>query len=108
MAEATVVADVELVGYDDPRWGAAGVTYRRLHLWTTNGYLVADSASPGSGYARLWPVDQVEVAARMVRLTDAGLSVAAAAKVARAPYGTPVGIARGVVVMLARPYGVAS
>lgn len=77
--------EVETVGSDDPRWTAAGVTARRLDYWTTNGLLHTTTGvgNPGSGYTRRWPASEVAVAGRMVRLADAGLTPAAAARAAR-------------------------
>lgn len=62
----------------------AGISYRQLDTWSKNGYLRAEgSASPGSGRPREWPHSELIVARRMKRLVDAGLTVAAAAEVAR-------------------------
>lgn len=62
-----------------------GLTYRQLDFWTTRGYLRADVASPGSGRNRTWPQSEVRVAELMVHLTDAGVTVEAAARIARNP-----------------------
>lgn len=74
--------------------GRAGITYRQLDWWTREG-LVAPSglapdpadgrseATPGSGYARVWAPDEVEVIERMARLVNAGLRPATAAVAAR-------------------------
>lgn len=85
---ATAVDEVEdlTVGATDPRWAEAGVTYRRLDFWTTHGFLrVAEESAtnPGSGRVRRWPVEEIAVAERMVRLADAGLPLAVAADIAR-------------------------
>lgn len=80
-----------------------GATYRQLDYWVKRGYVqpseVAASgigwsarrpvdrptSNPGSGRRRMWHPDEAAVAARMVRLLAAGLSVEAAARVARRP-----------------------
>jgi hypothetical protein len=74
-------------GYDDPRWAEFGVTYRQLDYWTRHGLLSSDPPTPGSGTARRWSETEVEVAARLVRLLAAGLSLRVAAGVARAGCG---------------------
>jgi hypothetical protein len=76
----------------------AGVTYRQLDFWTTKGYLRAMTAQPGTGRSREWLLGEERVAATMVRLVDAGLTVQAAAQVARQPLGGPVELAPGVVI----------
>lgn len=64
--------------------GAAGITYRQLHHWTVQGYLVpAGGTGKGSGYAREWTRGELAVACLMGRLTAAGLPPAIAARVAR-------------------------
>lgn len=74
----------ETVAAEDPRWTSAGVSARRRDYWTVQGLLhVVGDTRPGSGYTRRWPVEEVTVAARMVRLADAGLSIQAAERVAR-------------------------
>lgn len=61
----------------------AGITYRRLDYWCTKGYLAADKANPGSGYARQFTVTEAQVARTMRRLIDAGVKVDVAHSVAR-------------------------
>jgi hypothetical protein len=79
---------------------ATGISYRRLDYWTHCGYLRADDASPGSGCHRTWGPMEVTIAALMVRLTEAGLTAEAAARVARhsaqQPHGVPYELATGV------------
>ena len=60
-----------------------GLTYRQLDYWTARGYLTADDQHPGTGRNRTWNDGELAVAAQMLRLTGAGLTVAAAARVAR-------------------------
>lgn len=59
-----------------------GATYRQLDYWTRRGYL---QPVPGntSGLPRAWPRIEVQVAAKMVALIEAGLTAEAAADVAR-------------------------
>lgn len=87
----------ETVGVTDPRWAEHRVTVRQIDYWTRNEiiYVVGDPA-PGSGYLRRWPVSEVEVAGRIVRLTDAGLTLRAAIPVARAD--GPVEIGPGITI----------
>lgn len=73
--------DEETVQANDPRWD---IRYHALNHWTTMGYLHPDKTHPGSGVNRRWPVGEVEVAARMVRLIAAGFLPAKAAVIARA------------------------
>lgn len=60
-----------------------GATYRQLDYWVRSGYLRPDPALPGSGRFRAWPDKEIVIAREMIRLTEAGLSVAKAAHVAR-------------------------
>lgn len=73
-----------------------GLTYRRLDYWSRQGYLKPENPTPGSGSWRVWPESERSVARMMIRLTDAGLTVAAAHEVARA--GGRLELAPGVVV----------
>lgn len=62
-----------------------GLTYRQLDYWTRLGYVKTDGApSPGSGGRRAWPAEELEIAARMVKLRDEGYELRLAAKRARA------------------------
>jgi hypothetical protein len=61
-----------------------GLSYRRLDMWTSRGLLEADVRNPGSGQRRTWSESELVVAAMMARLTDAGLTIEAAHRVARA------------------------
>lgn len=70
---------------------AAGITYRQLDHWTRRGHLRPVtkrsgkfSSGPG-GLTREWPPAEVAVACRMARLVAAGLTLEAAAELARAP-----------------------
>jgi DNA-binding transcriptional MerR regulator len=58
-----------------------GITYRQLDHWVTQGYLFAGGRT-GSGNPREWPLAEIEVARRMVRLVRAGLRPDVAAEVA--------------------------
>jgi hypothetical protein len=60
----------------------AGITYRKLDYWTRLGHLRPEHDG-GSGYDRCWPPEEVQVACRIARLTDAGLPLAIAAGFAR-------------------------
>jgi hypothetical protein len=60
----------------------AGATYRQIDMWCRQGYLRPDGGL-GTGYARRWPRDEVEVARRMARLVAADLSPSKAADFAR-------------------------
>lgn len=48
----------------------AGVSYRRLHHWTTRGLLRAENPDPGSGRALRWPAAELGIAQAMVVLVD--------------------------------------
>lgn len=83
---------------------ATGVTYRQLLYWSDRGFIRA--ASFGSGYRRLWPVAEARIGAAMGRLIVAGLSVNAAAALARRWVRSPdemrvrTALAQGVVLEL--------
>lgn len=60
------------------------VSYRQLDFWVRQGYLrPGDHPMPGSGKVRSWPTGEVAVARLMGRLVKAGLTPAAAHRVAR-------------------------
>jgi DNA-binding transcriptional MerR regulator len=59
-----------------------GVTYRRLDYWTRRGYLHPDHRG-GTGYDRIWPPEEIEIARRIDRLAAAGLPLAWSAEFAR-------------------------
>jgi hypothetical protein len=69
---------------------ATGATARQLDHWTTRGYLRAREANPGSGHDREWLAGEDDVAARMLRLTVAGLRLDVAAELARYDGPCPV------------------
>lgn len=76
-----------------------GVTYRQLDHWVRQGYLRPAVAQPGTGRPRSWPPFEIKVAARMARLTAAGLMPGSAAEYAR--YGWPnAELDPGVVLMI--------
>ena len=60
-----------------------GATYRKLDYWVRIGLLHPRNPAPGSGAQRVWPARELQVAKRMVELTKAGLTVAAAHHAAR-------------------------
>lgn len=65
-----------------------GATYRQLHYWVRNGWLLPNrepskKGSLGSGVPRVWPDDELRIAAYMSRLVNAGLEPAIAAQAAR-------------------------
>ena len=62
---------------------ALGITYRQLDYWSRHDYLHANAATPGTGVPRTWPLEELAVAGRLVRLLDAGLNLQAALTVAR-------------------------
>jgi DNA-binding transcriptional MerR regulator len=61
----------------------SGISYRQLDYWVRCGYLRPEVAEPGSGRARRWPEEEIEIARTMRRLVDVGLTNAVAADVAR-------------------------
>ena len=79
------VADEAALGWDDPRWAQAGITYRMLDYWTVVGYVrvVGDNAQPGSGFKRAWSAYEYQIARRIRRLTRAGVRLDVAAAAAR-------------------------
>lgn len=63
-----------------------GLTYRRLDVWTDRGYLrPAGDTHPGNGRVRQFPHSELRIAELMIRLTDEGVTVEAAAAIARNP-----------------------
>lgn len=80
-----------------------GATYRQLDHWSRGGRILRPSEhNPGSGHPRTWPVEDVEVARCITRLTRLGLALEVAARVARSARGVDglvrVSIGSGVVV----------
>jgi hypothetical protein len=65
----------------------AGLTYRQVDHWCSQGYLRPPEPSPGSGAQRLFPPDEIRVAAIMGALVGSGVSVPSAARAARASWG---------------------
>jgi DNA-binding transcriptional MerR regulator len=76
-----------------------GLTYRRLDYWTRKGFLRPEHATPGSGIHRVWDDDELAVANRMLRLTNAGIDLNSAAEIARGGPGT-YDLGPGVAVIL--------
>ena len=62
---------------------ALGISYRQLDYWSRHHYLHANAATPGTGVPRTWPLGELAVAGRLVRLLDAGLVLQSALAVAR-------------------------
>lgn len=80
-------------------FAATGASYRQIDHWCRAGYLRPTNPDAGSGTARTFPPIELAVAARMVRLIRAGLTPAAAARVARGNHD----LAPGVRVLLDDP-----
>lgn len=59
-----------------------GLTYRKVDYWCTKGHL-RSGGNPGSGQRRYFRPDDVAVAVVIAALTEAGVSLAAAARAAR-------------------------
>lgn len=62
---------------------ATGVTYRQIDYWCRQDYLRPLEATPGSGYARVWPAVERDVALLIIRLQAVGVELATAAQIAR-------------------------
>lgn len=58
-----------------------GASPRQLDHWTRRGWL--DAQMPGTGYRAEWSMAAIQAARLMARLVAAGLTPAAAARVAR-------------------------
>lgn len=84
-----------------PDMAAIGCSYRQWDYWTRLGLIKTEDGdtTPGSGKRRYWPKEEIDVAARMVRLIKAGLDVRVAAQVARQP-DEPYELAEGVVITI--------
>ena len=85
----------------DARPAELGITYKQLDHWVCCGYLHPDrhwaGRGWGSGSPRVWPVEELEIARRMGRLTAAGIPPKLAASFSRDSW--PKGeIAPGVVI----------
>jgi hypothetical protein len=85
-----------------------GATYRMLDYWATCGYVKPErqqrvaGTKLGSGVMRLWPMAEVSIVRRMVRLIGAGLSVEVAAGLAReCTPGKPITIGDGIHLIIA-------
>ncbi|MGE0141325.1 MAG: MerR family transcriptional regulator [Ilumatobacteraceae bacterium] len=62
----------------------AGITYRMLDYWTTQGHLIAVAEqNPGSGAHRQWEQRELDIACVMVRLREADMPLSLAARLAR-------------------------
>lgn len=60
-----------------------GLTYRQLDYWCRRGYLRPTLPTPGSGCRRVFSLYEVGVAALMIRLVGAGVTVEGAHRAAR-------------------------
>ena len=49
---------------------ALGISYRQLDYWSRRNYLHANAAAPGTGNNRTWPLEELAVAGRLIRLLD--------------------------------------
>jgi len=65
----------------------SGVTYRRLDYWARMNYVRPVNEKSGSGVHRVWPDVEVAITVLMGRLIEAGMTVPAAAVVARDAVG---------------------
>jgi hypothetical protein len=75
-----------------------GPSYRQLNVWVTRGLLKPGNAGMGTGYPLQWTTAEAAVAVAMGRLVRAGLTVKAAARVARGDCE----LARGITVTVTR------
>lgn len=55
-----------------------GLSYPQINFWCRKRYLRSIDPEPGSGHKRFFPVEEVKMAAAMLRLVSAGLPPAAA------------------------------
>jgi len=82
------VAAPSLVGFAEML--TSGATARQIDHWCRTGVLRPCRCSPGSGFQRVWPAEELTVAARIVALGRAGIPPRVAEVVAR---GTVVPVA---------------
>jgi DNA-binding transcriptional MerR regulator len=61
----------------------AGITYRQVDLWSNAGLLKPTNQGAGTGRQRDYPPTEVQVAVGITQLLRAGLTLQAAAKIAR-------------------------
>lgn len=61
---------------------ATGATYRQIDHWTRLGILTPGGAGQGSGHSRVWSLRDLHTAATIIRLCDAGLTLATARRAA--------------------------
>jgi hypothetical protein len=83
---------------DSPHLLPHGPSYRQLNTWVASGYLRPGNAGKGTGYPLQWTSAEAQVAGAMGRLVRAGLTVKAAARVARGDCE----LARGITVTVTR------
>jgi DNA-binding transcriptional MerR regulator len=77
-----------------------GITYRQLDYWTRRGYLHALNAGHGAGSVRQWSAFERLIASWIGRLTAAGLTLDAAARVARTARNGTCELAPGIRITL--------
>lgn len=73
----------------------AGISYRQLDYWTTNGYLAVDDRNPGTGIYRRWPARSLMKATVAKRLIDAGIATPRAVELAEGIRALPHAIRIG-------------
>ncbi len=76
-----------------------GMTLRQSHHWQTRGWLRPTNPDCGTGRTLEFTADEARTAGRMVRLVAAGLTPAAAHRVARGQHE----LAPGIVVHIDQP-----
>lgn len=67
-----------------PQMLKSGLTYRQIDHWTTRGWLVAETASPGTGFRRCYRYRELRVARIACRLIAVGFKTETAVSLARA------------------------
>jgi len=79
----SAVEPVEVPAVSLDQMLTTGVSYRQIDHWCRQGYLKPLTATPGSGYARIWPAVERDVALLINRLQAVGVELATAAQIAR-------------------------
>ncbi len=69
-----------------------GVTYRQVDMWSNEGLLHPVNQGAGTGRRRVYPPEEVQVAVGIAQLLRAGLTLQAAAKIARRGRGHVVAV----------------
>lgn len=78
-----MTADLGYTVTSDRLRSVSGISYRQLDHWVDRGYLRPANQVTGTGNFRRFTADEMRVAVTMARLVAAGLTVAAAHRVAR-------------------------